>query len=140
MKIEYKNSIHEVPNNNNNQTNMPSIKQQNVSQYKFQSFSTLDSKTQQETVRNCRFNVPFGTRNSQNKFVAFLNMDVDEHGDYFIVDNGNKILVQNLVAKQKKVAVNSWMDHVVVVNQAGRTTPLKKLQVRVLKTVKKTEE
>jgi hypothetical protein len=116
------------------------IKQQNDSHYKYQSFSTLDSKTQQETVRNCRYNVPFGYRNTQNQFVAFLNMDVDEHGEYFLVDHGSKILISTIVAKQKKVPVSSWMDHVLVVNQAGRTTPLKKLQVRVLKTVKKTEE
>jgi hypothetical protein len=116
------------------------LKQQNDSQYKYQSFPTLDSKTQQETVRNCRFNVPFGYRNAQNQFVAFLNIDVDEHGEYFLVDHGNKIPIATIIAKQKKVPVSSWMDHVVVVNQAGRTTPLKKLQVRVLKSFKKTDE
>jgi len=121
---------------------MSTLHFQNVSQYKFLSFASLDTRTQQETVRNSRFNIPFGYRDINNQFHAFLNVDVDEHGSYVMVDHGNKIPLANIVAKKKQVPADKWMDHVVIVNPAGRTTPLKKWQIRVRRdygTVSKSE-
>jgi len=132
MKIDCTNSTHVLCHHHNN---MPSHnqqqQQQQVSQFKYVPFANLDAKSQHEMVRDCHYNVPFGYLDHKKVFHAFVNIDVDEHGEYVYHEYGNKYSVAQLIVKQKQVPVEEWMDHVVVVNQYGKTMPLKKVQVRV---------
>ena len=110
---------------------MVNVNKKQVSQFKNVSFDTMDIKSQHEVVRNSHYNVPFGYLDEKNKFQAFVNIDVDEGGDYVYYKYGNKHSISQLVSKEKRVPIEEWMNHVVIINDYGKTTPLKKLQVRV---------
>ena len=81
-----------------------------------------------EFIRKSRFNVPFGyIHPSVNRFRAFVNIDFNEDGECVYYISGKYYSISNLIAKEKNVPLDSWLDHVFFVGHNGKPVPLSKI-------------
>lgn len=87
-------------------------------------------------IENVKYNVPFGYVDNGGQFRAFVNIDIDEDGNYVYWQNGNKHSIPQLISKQKGIALDKWFEHVVYVNEYGRISYLHK---KGIETVAKTK-
>jgi len=77
-------------------------------------------------IENVKYNVPFGYLDNKGEFRAFVNIDIDEDGNYVYWQNGSKHSIPQLISKQKGIPNDKWFEHVVYVNEQGRIAYLHK--------------
>jgi hypothetical protein len=95
-----------------------------------------------EFIRRVKYNIPFGFYDSNNKFRTFVNIDVDEEGNYVYRENSNTYSIAQLIIKEKKLSGNEWFEHIMYINTKGKPAPLSKVSLTIAKknTVEKKTE
>jgi len=86
--------------------------------------TTINPVHYREFIKRVRYNVPFGFLNGNGEFRAFVNIDVDDDGNYVYVENGNTHSIIQRIVKEKKIPADEWFQHIVFINEQGKETAL----------------
>jgi hypothetical protein len=96
-----------------------------------------------EFIKRVKYNVPFGFLNGKGEFRAFVNIDIDDDGNYVYVEHGNTHSIAQRIVKEKKIPADEWFQNIVFVNEQGKATALSKVSLTIAKkkeVEKKSEE
>jgi len=90
---------------------------------------TVNPIQYRDYIKRARFNVPFGYKDSKGEFRAFVNIDVDDDGNYVYSEGGNIHSIAQRIVREKKIQYDEWFQHIVYVNQYGKLSYLSKIQL-----------
>jgi hypothetical protein len=80
-------------------------------------------------IEQVKYNVPFGYLDNKHEFRSFVNIDIDEEGEYVYYQYGNKYSIPLRIAKEKKVPIDEWFAHLYFIDKYGRAFPLHNLSI-----------